>query len=124
MLTKKQQIQLISMTSHPKYGQLLADAIEGWKIYEPRQGRFGVSVNYLLNIYEPDYNSCCVLGAALLSCSYKEGYFDELVLKYNLSRKELDSLFQGFDNYGFYPNPNEEAYQFGNKVAKILGLVE
>lgn len=121
MLTKNQQVRLISMTSHSKYGQLLADAIEGWKIYDARQHSFGVDINSKNKKYEcPD--SCCLLGSSLINKKHNISYFKDLENIYKISEIDLQALAEGFDNTIKYFGT--EAYMFGNKVAKILGLIQ
>lgn len=140
MLTKRQIEELQPLTKHSKFGKLLADAIEVWKVADPIQNEFGVIRNTKkdedgFEIYEDcldftyERKCCCLIGAASL---YKEGpdsYLDDgdyakLICKntFSLSYIELDGLIRGFDgnltaDSFFY---SQEAFTFASEVRKII----
>lgn len=114
MLTKSQQLKLILLTSHEKYGQLLADAIETWKYSKPIKEEFG------------DFErGCCLLGAAnLFSPDATCSLIENICQKYNIDIKSniILHLIEGFDNekYYYYNFDMSEAWQFANKVSNIV----
>jgi hypothetical protein len=117
MLTKKQQIKLILLTGHEKYGQLLADAIETWKIAKPSRYDCGLII-YSSKFKNEENPECCLLGAAFAGKqgSLIEG-FSEALQKYFNINESCFGFIEGFDTgeSGF-----SDARKFASEVSKII----
>jgi hypothetical protein len=127
MLSKKQQIKLILLTAHPKYGQLLADAIESWKQYPINQFEFGIIYRESGDSFElqnPEIG-CCLAGAALISKKPGESRAlgRNLANIFDIDDRDVWSLISGFeaDDFRYCKSYYDiEGLEFGKKVRKIL----
>lgn len=120
MLTKKQQIKLILLTQHEKYGQMLADAIESWKVAKPVRYHHGLNAD-TYKFLDKENPECCLLGAAFANKHPRpewNSFSKGLKEVYNID-ETCYQFIDGFDdNYG--SNLDEEGYKFARKISEIL----
>jgi hypothetical protein len=124
MITEEQKNQLEILTRHERYGQLLIDAIKSWEKINPEQETYGVSRwnTHIKSEWQGDINwdGCCLVGASIIGKSNHDAYLEEVMTSFNLKLIECLSLAYGFDGSDKRDDVCNEAYDFGNQVAKIL----
>lgn len=124
MLTEEQLKNLEPLTKHKKYGPIVKAAIIGWKRCRPTTETFGVDRKNSKFVRDLSVKGCCFLGAAVLNRkSSNEGWVVwDIMKKFNLSfLSECWSLSDGFENENA-ESAHKEAYNFGKKVRKALGI--
>lgn len=123
MLTPEQINKLQTLTSHPKFGKLLIDAIIIWMYAIPKRETWGVIDHSDSNLVElTKENCCCLIGAA--SVGKPNQNIRDLISDYfEISFEDYASLMCGFDGdrdlYGGYHH-DDDAYSFGRNVARIV----
>ena len=126
MLTQEQIDLLTPLMEHPKFGNLLKEAVKAWsqENVTPLQGTFGI-ISFDTGFYHLDSEKgCCLLGAALLD---KENptrcyYYRNIESIFGISYDESVQLHQGFDGEDI--DCISEAYKFGVKVRQIVNPKE
>ena len=120
MLTTQQLLDLDPLCQHPKFGKLLKDAIEIWKVSDisPMPRHFGIDTKS--NTYILDYlRQCCIIGACVVNKPSNISIFETIRNNYNIEGKEYDCIISGFENYT-HSTENKQAYEFGKNVRKAL----
>lgn len=134
MLTKEQLIELQSLIQHPRFGNLLLKAIEGWKISNPKDGEYGLVLKTnketleIKLVPDPTIKCTCLLGSAMIGMIVEndnENPYLQCVRKLGFSDEVRVSLVCGFDDkIEFYHlgqnNFDQEAYDFAQQVRKIV----
>jgi hypothetical protein len=118
-LTQEQISQLNSLTLHPRFGQLLKDAMKTWEIAIPIQFDHGLSVNWKFR--DRENPECCLLGAAFANkdaAAAQSGEFSKGLDEIYKIENHPREFTWGFDGRQlFYES---EAYDFASDVRKIL----
>ncbi len=130
-LTELQIQKLTPLLAHPKYGKILFDACEQWKLENIYQMKtmFGLLTDLKLKQYYFADNCGCLLGAALVGKDYSKIKNSNLSLTtkslaeianniFSISKKEFNDLIAGFD--GIETIEESEAYLFAKNVNEIL----
>src|SRR5574338_959569 len=129
MITENQIEKLKPLTEHPRFGKLLLNAIENWKLVKPNIGAFGIRPIYKKEsdffVWKEDNTNygCCLIGSSLINITNKNAasQFDLCELKYNLTDSEVYGLIIGFDNIHIRNVEfDQKAYEFGKKVNEII----
>ena len=123
MLTQEQLEKLQPLMEHPRFGNLLKDAVKVWSQEDisPASGIFGISTRSNSNTFElrnKFKKQCCLLGAALLDKDcINFCFYDSTQRHFNLMTiREAIDLQEGFDGW----SNDTEARQFGSKVREIV----
>lgn len=121
MLTEEQIKELEPLTRHLKYGKLLIDAIEVWKIYNPVTGDFGCMPDESGKFIKFEFSQgCCLLGAACINKIDDLKSRPNLILnEFNIQLTEFWNLSDGFDGTNKF-NDDNEAWVFGSNIRKIV----
>lgn len=142
MLTNEQIEKLDPLTKHPKFGILLQEAMNIWEgSVNPNHGDWGIYLDLSDNKFRID-GQCCLIGASLVNKKVNhakiEGsdfdlfdldHYEQIRMgfnqNYDFSNLEFNSLWKGFDAWSrgndyYEPLYDEDAFQFGLQVRKIL----
>jgi len=131
MLTEEQKIKLEPLTQHPKYGQLLTDAMKTWEFTTPKKQTSGIT-KFKINLKKEsiqigqwkldtaDDNCCCLVGAFLLGKDSTEDMIGSASNAMNISRIEVWKLIDGFDETISLSDTKSETYQFAKSVSQCL----
>lgn len=128
MLTQEQIEKLELLTKHPRFGQILQDAMSNWiqPNINPVHGDFGVIYSNDRFILEKD--CCCLIGSFILGKKNLNPLEEEETLRCELAGQYLDisyweitAIVDGFDQRMLKFNASfPEAYDFGKQVSLIL----
>lgn len=141
-ISEQKLIKLQLLITREKYGVILKDAIEIWKqqgIRPAKQvlGILGLLVprtlddtnrksdDFLYKLIPDDFSNptnscCCLIGGAMVG-KKGNGIYDVMEKTYNISKNEVNSLEDGFDNVK-HKNMKycEDAYLFSKEISDIL----
>lgn len=123
MLTAKQKERLHPFTLHTLFGEMLIDAMVVWETTNPAQLTFGVAPNsnhWESSIWEVDKSDkgCCLVGASIVGKKANDVKIGVAASTFKINKTTIWLISDGFDSS--YDNNEDEAFQFGRNVSRIL----
>jgi hypothetical protein len=122
MLTQDQINQLDPLMDHPRYGNLLKDAVQIWKQENVTPSYAASGLLRKDDCWKLSHRQkCCLIGASLVGKKYFSDDWGMDAEKYfSLNENEIRSLYFSFDGDDFFETSVQEALLFAQEVRKIV----
>lgn len=127
MLTQEQIEKLEPLTKHPRFGQILQDAMTNWMLpnVTPKMAFWGV--DWLNGRYVLSKNfrgRCCLIGSYVINKENEDAqdpFCSDIASQYSgIEFVEITAIISGFDQSISYTGLFQDAYNFGKQVSIIL----